>query len=648
MRWIRCICLAFSLSSISLSTPADGPWLPVSPEDLQMKEFKQLPGAEAVLLYYANEIDDVNHAEFFYSRIKIFTESGKRYGDVEITMLPEASVVELAARTIHPDGTIVEFTDQPFEKVVVKAKGLRIRVQAFTLAQVTAGSIIEYRYTLRYRDQDLGYHRWTVQHDLFTVKEHLHFIYARNYSIRWLPTPGLEKTPEFDQKTHSFNMDVANVSAFQPEEQMPPEEDYRLEVKFFYTNPFMNSPAAFWNATGWAWSHAVDEYIGNHKEVREAALEAIGSETDPGKKLRKLYDRAQEVRNLSYERARTEDEQKKENLKGSKNVSDVLKHGHGDRNEITRLFVALAKGAGFTASVVFVSSRESRLFDREVLSFGQLDSEIALVRLNGKLIYLDPGTRFCPYGLIRWMRSGTAAMDMHAPGQIVSTPGTTENDAGISRSTDLKLSADGVLKGMLRVEFSGVEALERRLSALDTDEAGRKKNMEEEVKQWLPANVKVQMTDSVGWEKEYEPLVAVFDIEVPEYASAAGKRLLAPTCLFQPKQKRVFKGGPRKYPVYFQYAFSERDFLAVEMPDGYSVENLAPEQTAKVSFATYKSSSSASGKRFHAERELLFNGVFFPPSRYEELRGFFSKVQAGDDLQVVLRQGAIAEAEKPK
>ena len=54
----------------------DHSWAPLNNEQLKMAQFKPLPGAEAVLLYYGNEIDDVDHKEFLYSRIKILTDSG--------------------------------------------------------------------------------------------------------------------------------------------------------------------------------------------------------------------------------------------------------------------------------------------------------------------------------------------------------------------------------------------------------------------------------------------------------------------------------------------------------------------------------------------------------------------------------------------
>ena len=642
--WIKFLLAVFLLWSAS-GFADDHSWAPLDPQDLKMTEFKAHPGAEAVLLYYANEIDDVNHKEFLYSRIKVLNDSGKRFATVEISLADKASVSDLYARTIHPDGSITEFNGQPFEKVVLRGRGVRVRVQAFTLAQVTPGSIIEYRYELHYGDKDLRQHDWIVQHDLFAVKEHLFFRFDKHYNMSWIATKGLDKSPEKDLKAGTVQMDVENIPPFDPEEQMPPESEYRLKIRIFYTSAYTSSPSAYWYETGRWWATGINYFIGFHKEIKEAAQEAVGNETDPEKKLRKLYARAQQIRNLTYERYRTAREQKQEELKDPKNVVDVLKHGYGNRNGITMLFVAMARSLGFTASVVLVSSREDAFFNREMLSFGQLDSEMARVQVNGKSAFLDPGTRFCPYGVLRWIRSATAAMDLNDPGAFISTPAADSQNALTSRSANLVLSADGSAKGEVRIEFSGVDALERRLSALDTDEAGRQKELEEQVKEWLPVNAKVQMTASTGWENENEGLVALFNVEIPEYASAAGKRLLVPAALFRPKASRVLKNAPRKYPVYYHYAFTEADSVVLDLPAGYTAETVAAPQAARMDFADFSSQAGSAGNRVNMERTLRVNGILFPPDRYQQVRDFFAKVQAADDSQSVLRQAAV-QAEK--
>lgn len=216
----------------------------------------------------------------------------------------------------------------------------------------------------------------------------------------------------------------------------------------------------------------------------------------------------------------------------------------------------------------------------------------------------------------------------------------------MNRSATVALQPDGSLKGDLYVSYTGGEALERRLSALDTDEAGRKKELEDEVKNWLPAHAKVQMTASDGWEKEYEPLTATFDIELPEFASLAGKRLLVPVTLFQQnKKKRVFKDGPRKYPIYYHYPFTEEDHVTLQVPDGYSAESLIQPLAAKLPYARFTTTATTAGTRLQMERSLEFNGIFFQPTHYDELKDFFNKVQAGDDQQIVLQATASASRE---
>src|SRR5205085_7949708 len=156
-------------------------------------------------------------------------------------------------------------------------------------------------------------------------------------------------------------------------------------------------------------------------------------------------------------------------IKGNENVGEVLKRGYGDREDITLLFIALARASGFDASVVMVSSRANRFFNKHVRSKSQLDSQVAVVQFNGKDLFLDPGTKFCPYGLIRWIRTSTAALKLDKNGgTFVTITPATQDKAVIARTANLSLSEEGVLKGAVSVEFKGGEALERRLSAFKT------------------------------------------------------------------------------------------------------------------------------------------------------------------------------------
>src|SRR5262249_12676670 len=143
------------------------------------------------------------------------------------------------------------------------------------------------------------------------------------------------------------------------------------------------------------------------------------------------------------------------------------------------------------------------------------------------------------------------------------------------------------------------------------------------------------------WEASDDPLEARFDISVASYASLAGKRLLAPACLYQAKMNDVFKQQERKFPIYFPYAFTENDHIHMRVPAGVSVESVPQRQNANIGYAVYQTASQFDGKQLITQRLLRVNGFFFRPEQYSEVKGFFAKVQAGDEQQVVLQGGGI-------
>src|SRR5438105_1229301 len=157
-----------------------GGWLPITQQDLAVKDVPHDPGADAIQLYMSYYKNDDAKFISVYKRIKILRagalEPGKKLVDVEIPIEPGQSFKELAARTIHPDQKIIEFTGKPFEKVLIKTRGVKYSAMTFTCPNVTVGSIIEYRYRI---GLPLGVvntiSAWPVQEDLFTVKEDLRF-----------------------------------------------------------------------------------------------------------------------------------------------------------------------------------------------------------------------------------------------------------------------------------------------------------------------------------------------------------------------------------------------------------------------------------------------------------------------------------------
>lgn len=651
-------------------------WLPVTSQDLQYKEVPGNKGASAVRLYYAQHINDNTSSWFIYERIKILNEKalnpdarGKTYADVEIPLFNFDDIVEtitdLKARTIKPDGTIVEFTGKPFEKIIYKSRGNKISAKAFSMPEVSIGSIVEYKYRRIYSAP--GYSmvkifapgEWDIQSELHTVKESLYYQPFDGSGFQSMSKPmfyfdgavisrvilNLKEKPR--DIGSAAQLDLSNVPAFETEEYMPPESNFKPSVIFFYNRRGSPSVDKEWAEIGKGQYEFFEKYMANSRGVKEEATKAIGGETEPGMKLRKIYQRVQQIRNLTFERFRNKDERKQENLVRNEGVADVLAHGYGYNREITLLFVAMARAAGYDASVVQVSDRRERFFAKEWTSVRQIDNLIAAVNVNGADLYFEPGTRFCPYGFLRWNHTATDGLKLDKKGgTFVKAPPVTYDKSVIRRTAQATLEENGTLKSNVTIEFKGAEALEHRLDELDNDDAGRKKDLEDELKEWLPKGAIVKMEASQGWEGTDEPLVARFSVEVPDYASTAGKRLLAPAYLFQLKQNQAFTHGQRKYPVYFPYPFTEADSVSITVPSGFTIESVPQQRDAKLPYARYQNTSQFDGLHLVTQRNLFFNGVYFPLEKYSELKEFFGTVQTGDEQQAVLHAGGSTSAQK--
>jgi len=439
------------------------------------------------------------------------------------------------------------------------------------------------------------------------------------------------------------SLELTNVQPFEAEEFMPPENNFKPTVIFFTGHVGKVDVDKEWLDIGKTYYDFYERIMGDNRGVKEAAMKAIGSETDPMVRLHKIYDRVQQLRNLTFERRRTAEESKAEHIQKNNNVADVLAHGYGDSEELTLLFVAMARSAGFDASVVMVPDRKRQFFVRDWTSRFQIDNRIAAVNVNGKDMYLEPGTRFSPYGFVRWNHTEIDALKLDRKGgTFIKAPSMSYDKSVTRRNANMTLSDDGSLKGNVVLEFKGAEALEHRLDAIDRDEAGRKKDLEDELKQWLPTGSVVKMDVAQGWENGDAPLAARFDVEVPNYASLAGKRLLIPAFLFQSKENQAFAHSTRKYPIYFPYPFTDNDTVILQVPSGLTAESIPQKEDAQLPFARYQNVSNFDGAKFISQRQLAFNAIYLPVEKYSELKTFFGKVQAGDEQQAVLHGGSTS------
>lgn len=635
--------------------PAYADWPPLSPQDLAMTSAPRQPGAPAIILLREETDNDVQHYHSVYMRIKVLTEAGRRYGDVELPYeKSEArfSIDSISGRTVHSDGTVIPFQGKVFEKAILKGRGVKRMVKAFTLPDVQVGSVVDYKYSLRYADNYAVPPEWTVQEDLYQVRAEFSFVPFRKdlvlahgrigNGVAWTSfLPAQYKVEERPTPiSYSVVLVATDVAPMIEEPYMPPERVLRWRVRFYYQS---GPNKDYWKDESKFWVRDVEDFLSKKKGISEALATIVAAADTPEQKLKKVHGFIQQLENRSYIPARQTQEVEALGIKGNAGVEDVLRQKSGTHDDLNRLFAAFAREMGLPANMMLVPSRDENFFDEAFLSMNQFDAEIVMVNLDGKDLYFDPGSKYCPYGLLDWRYSGSKGMRQGSGKgpEWAEAPSPTFNQAMIKRVAKLKLTEEGKVEGLLGVGFFGLEGMIRRQSAGKTDAEGRKKALEDEIKGWLPGGSEVTMTQDPPWNETETPFVVQFKVSAP-VAVSAGRKVVLPTHIFQMADKPMFSAGQRVNPVYLYYPTRQVDDIRITLPTGWAMDSLPAPRSVKLAYAAYYAADKLEDNTIVATRDLAMAGMAFPVTEYAGVKSFYEQVKAGDDSQVILKDAARA------
>jgi Domain of Unknown Function with PDB structure (DUF3857) len=637
-----CICCVYFLAHAPMHANADE-WQPISPAELQMTNVPEAPGAPAVYLYRQVDRDDVANHQYNYFRIKILTEEGRKYANVEIPFFnKDEDVHSVKARTIRPDGTIANFEGKPIDKMIVKAKGIKYMAKVIVLPDVQVGSIIECHYMNQLKEHYVFDSHWILSEELFT--KHAKFslkpstYFPVRFSWQGLP-PGI--TPK--NELGVVRLETTDIAAFQTEDYMPPPNELKARVDFVYSEDYEMQAEKFWKKEAKKENDKVESFIGKRKAMEQAVAQIVSPSDTPEVKLQKIYARVQQVRNTGYEVETTEQEKKREKEKAIKNVEDVWKSGSGSGREITWLYLALVRAAGMEAYPVLVSRRNEYFFTPQNMDPHRLDDNVVLVKLNGKDTFYDPGTAYTPFGILPWPETAVRGLRLDKDGGAwVTTSIPDSSVSNISRKADLKMTDEGGLQGKVTVTFSGLEALSLRLELRNQDETTRTKYIEDVVREFIPVIIDVDLKNKPDWSGSSSTLVGEFEIKVQGWASQAGRRALIPVGLFGGPEKHVFEHASRVHPIYFDFPTARMDDVTIELPLDWKVNSVPPVHKDEGKVCSYNTTAENKQGTLHLTRNLNIDTLLMDAKYYGALRKFFQTVKAGDEQQVVVQPGGIS------
>ena len=648
---IACVCFSFTAVDTTLPAQDSADWLPVSSEDLSLKDNPDLPGSSAMILLKKDFRDDSKRVRELYYRIKIFSDEGRAHADIEIPYDRRSEEIkDIAARTIQPDGRVVPFRGRIFEKTLIRQRKQGVLAKTFTLPEVGKGSIIEYRYQKKWKKDDWFASTWMVQEPLFVRQAQLMLraqtgdyasvdIFARQF-----PAGVLSRfsTRGEDGVRRAI---LRDLPPFETEVYMPPRQHMAMRYHIVYRPRGLS-----WNEIADASAEYSEDFIRNPKELRVLAAQLVSAEDAPETKVRKLYHAVQNtIRNLSYEEAYTKKERKREKIRERKKAADVWKNGYGFSGEIAYLFVALCRAAELKADMVLVSQRDTHYFDRDVIDPSQLDGQLVAVDLPDGPRYFDPGTRFAPFGWISWEKQDVLGFRLRKQrlkrSEQIKTPLLGVQQSTHHRRVTVELLPDGDAHVRVISRYTGHDALEKRNDFFDLSQQQRERLIRDRLEQSLA----VEQVQDITWEgldDASDEAQLAFSFQLSGVAVPIGSRLAINPSLFPIRSP--FPLWERQHPVELRYSYTYSEDTWIVPPAGFSLEHQPQEyrhklvipsangsQLSEFKVADYETSVSDGDSTIRYQKKIRVRCFRSPKDNYSLVKGFFDRVAATDQVRLL-------------
>ncbi|MBD0331425.1 MAG: DUF3857 domain-containing protein [Chitinophagaceae bacterium] len=651
MRYLNTLgyCLLLFSSAISQKSLHDIPdYGTIDKEQLLMKECDFDKAAEAVVLFDVAEVyclfnpnstlTPVFSAMQRRIRIKILNNKGVNNADVHIPFYSyggEEKLKNISAQTYNLDeaGNVVI---TKLEKKLIYEKKLNKRVteEVFTLPEVKAGSVIEYKYTI----ETAGFgslKNWYFQKSI-PVKFSRYIIdFPEIFEVQAIPKSifPIQKDvkKKGDRDIQTFTM--IDVPALRDEPYITTEDDYvqQLQPRIVAVNtPTQRYPLdRQWPTVVKLLMEDEDFGVQLRKEIPRTA--------DLNAQLKKLNNPYQRMMAVFYYVQKNMEWNGYDNIWALDGVKSAWKDRKGTSGEINLILINLLKDADINAHAVLVSTRENGRVNTLYPSISQFNKVMAYVELNNKMYVMDATDKISSPELI--------PLDvMYSEGLVIEKPSTFEwgwkvlwNDNQLYRD-HIVVKADINENGEMTGQAHIMSIDYARITRIPILKQGKDKFIE---KYFSPnAGLKIDSFQLQNESVDSFPLIQTFNFKQSTASSGIYKYFT--TNLFTGFEKNPFISDNRFSDVFFganQYYTFSGSFV---IPNSYVFDGLPK----NIKMITSDTSIIATRRIDTTGTELLirvtleFKRPVYTAEEYPGFQEFYKKLFELLNEQVVIRKKA--------
>lgn len=621
----------------------------ISPDEYRMTSHPTDSAAEAVVLYDIGSSrfnSTSNGFEIHYeraTRIKIFTEAGLKWAEIEIPFYREGDIYEeiyeLEAISYVFDDGVIKKIPLDLKNTYTEKINESWQVRKFALPNIKPGSIIEYRYKIASQyifHLREWYFQWSIPVLYSEYSTSMVPFYAYSYIIQGTKKEEVELTSSEDKMNTRYFANVAyhdlrhkfvrkNIPAFRSEDYISNVDDYIAKIIFQLSQ--VNYPHGGTEQIMSTWEKLIDDMLKND---------------DFGKFVSKASRAAEKVFDLDQLKIKPEQEKfdevidyvknnflwnQRNGIYTSKSPSKLMEEKTGNAADINLFAVGLLNSAGIKSFPMLISTRRNGkiLTDYPFLTY--FNYVVILSTIDGRIVLTD-------------------ATDVLARNDRISEK--CINDVGliIDRENPRWVSTEPLFPSLittsLRMDFKHPgEISVELLKVLNEYDALRFKQLYAEKKEKITDtferdNIAVndsslQMKDPLQRSRsQHYKYTCNYR---PDYVN--GKLYIAPF-LYESLMENPLKEKERTYPVDFTYKRSEQFSCKIRIPEGYRLEYLPANKETDNSLFSLSYLTKVSDDVIDVSMQYLLKKSIYLPEEYQQIKKCLDDIVEKSREKIVL------------
>ena len=254
-----------------------------------------------------------------------------------------------------------------------------------------------------------------------------------------------------------------------------------------------------------------------------------------------------------------------------------------------------------------------------------------------RYLIFDPTWTMTPFGQLEANLQGSYGVLLEgANSQVIQLPVLDPDLNRLERAGTFKVMPDGTLKGSIdEKRFGDLAMTDRDIAKLDAEKQQKylDHSLEEDFVSFHLSDMKMENADTLS-----KDLTLTYQLQAEHFASQTGPLLMIRPRVLGSDLMPIDR-KQRRIAIDLGETKQAHDSFDIELPEGYTVDELPDPVKVDFGFASYESSTELRGHTLHYARTYRVKEVTLPADKYPELQKLAATIAADEQSHAILKKG---------